>query len=66
MNTPISLKIAKLLKEKGFNVPTLYFYLDGKLKYNHSIQPILIFKKILHYHLLMYTELKSLEHLDIV
>jgi hypothetical protein len=39
MTTPVSFEIAKLLKEKGFNTPTLYFYLDGKLKYNHSIQP---------------------------
>ena len=39
MNTIISFEIAKLIKQKGFNVPTLYFYLDGKLKYNHSIQP---------------------------
>ena len=39
MNTTINFEIAKLIKQKGFNVPTLYFYLDGKLKYNHSIQP---------------------------
>jgi len=39
MSTLVKFPIAKLLKEKGFNVPTLYFYLDGKLKYNHSIQP---------------------------
>lgn len=39
MNTPVKYELAKLLKEKGFDIPTLYFYLDGSLKYNHSIKP---------------------------
>jgi hypothetical protein len=31
MNTPISFKLAKLLKEKGFNTPTFYYYENEKL-----------------------------------
>jgi len=34
-------------------------------QYRHSTQPILIFKKILTYHLLMYSGLKSGERLVI-
>ena len=28
MNTPISFELAKLLKEKGFNLPTIKYYVD--------------------------------------
>ena len=33
MNTPVSFEIAKLLKEKGFNIPQLYFYIDGDISW---------------------------------
>ena len=39
MTTTVNFETSKLLKEKEFNIPTLYFYLDGSLKYNHSIKP---------------------------
>ena len=35
----VSYETALLAKEKLFNIPTLYFYFDSKLKYNHSIKP---------------------------
>ena len=31
MDTPVSFEIAKLLKEKGFDIPTFYYYEDEKL-----------------------------------
>jgi hypothetical protein len=31
MNTPISFEIAQLLKEKGFDIPTFYYYENEKL-----------------------------------
>ena len=33
MNTPVSFEIAKLLKEKEFNIPQLYFYIDGDISW---------------------------------
>jgi hypothetical protein len=33
MNTPVSFELAKLLKEKGFNIPQLYFYIDGDISW---------------------------------
>ena len=33
MNTPVSFEIAKVLKEKGFNIPQLYFYIDGDISW---------------------------------
>lgn len=34
----VKFETAIFAKEKGFNIPTLYFYLDGSLRYNHSIK----------------------------
>lgn len=31
MNTPVSFELAKLLKEKGFDTPTFYYYENEKL-----------------------------------
>jgi hypothetical protein len=33
MDTPINFELAKLLKEKGFNIPQLYFYIDGDISW---------------------------------
>lgn len=33
MNTPVSFEIAKVLKEKGFDIPTIQFYTSGKKPY---------------------------------
>ena len=33
MDTRINFEIAKLLKEKGFNIPQLYFYIDGDISW---------------------------------
>lgn len=35
----VNFDTALLAKQKGFNIPTLYFYLDRKIKYNNSLRP---------------------------
>lgn len=32
MNTPVNFELAKLLKEKGFDIPCTQLYFDGELK----------------------------------
>lgn len=33
MTTPVTFEIAKLLKEKGFDLPQLYFYIGGEISW---------------------------------
>lgn len=33
MNPPVNFELAKLLKEKEFNIPQLYFYIDGDISW---------------------------------
>jgi hypothetical protein len=35
----VTFEQAKWVKEKGFNIPTLTFYLDGKPMFNHNKEP---------------------------